>query len=534
LVGETALRLLLVEDSPTDARLIREQLRLPHRHSFAIRHADRLASALAALTEEPFDAVLLDLGLPDSQGLSTLTQVLGAAPEVAVVVATGLSEEMAVEAVRAGAQDHIAKGHWTGELLARTLRYAVERKRTEARLRSAQKMEAVGQLAGGIAHDFNNLLNLVLGHAELLATELGPDHPSSPRLEQIQRAATRAAELTRQLLAFSRKQILQPTIVDLNQQLLHSEPMLRPLIGESIELSMLLSPGLGRVKVDLGQLDLVVVNLAVNARDAMPEGGTLTFETSEIELDSTYTLSQPGLQPGSYVLLTVSDTGTGMTPETLSRIFEPFFTTKPSGQGTGLGLATVYGILQQTGGHITAHSELGFGTTFKVFLPRMAAEVPSPVEVIESPIQGGSETILLVEDSAPLRALISEILATAGYTVIEACDAEDALLKVARQSQAPDCLLTDVVLPRLSGPELAERLRTERPDLAIIFMSGYRDEALSRHGLLATRANFLPKPFGKAVVLRKLREVLNRKEGIRLQPAEAVEIPQAGSGPVQR
>jgi two-component system, cell cycle sensor histidine kinase and response regulator CckA len=382
-----------------------------------------------------------------------------------------------------------------------------EKQSLEAQLLQSQKMESVGRLAGGIAHDFNNLLGVILGYGGLLLgkIESGPDRT---KLEQIVKAGERAAGLTRQLLAFSRKQVLQPRVLDLNDLVADMEKMLRRLIGEEIQLTTLLG-GRGNVKADPGQIEQVLMNLVINARDAMPRGGQLTIQTSNIVLDESYAAERPDVRPGACVTLAVIDTGVGMTPETQRKIFEPFFTTKGLSEGTGLGLATSDGIIRQSGGHIAVTSEPGHGSTFRVYLPRVDEEVPATVA---SPTlrRVGTETILLAEDEPALREITRDILEEHGYTVIEA-GSGDGALKLAREHPGDiGLLLTDVVMPRMGGRELAERLVRQRPRLQVMFMSGYTDDAVVRHGVLATSAAFIQKPFGSESLLAKIREVLEQ------------------------
>jgi hypothetical protein len=386
-----------------------------------------------------------------------------------------------------------------------------ERKILEAQLVRSQKIEAVGQLAAGVAHDFNNLLGVITGYAELLRKELGRDDLRLMRVEHIQRAAARAADLTRQLLAFSRQQVLQPSVLDLNTVVGSVEGMLRRLISENVQIVTVFGSNLGHVKVDPGQVEQIIINLAVNARDAMPRGGKLIIETDNVDLDESYVRSHPGAREGPHVLLAVSDTGTGMDAKTLSHVFEPFFTTKELGKGTGLGLATVYGIVKQSGGYIQAYSEPGRGTTFKVYLPRVQQEADVAPSVSAEPARGGGETILLAEDEASLRLIVREMLQDAGYTVLDAADPEGAVA-VARDHPGPiHLVVTDVVMPRVSGRELAESLEALRPGIAVLYMSGYTDEAIAHQGVLAAGVQFLEKPFTTESLLRKVRLVLDEK-----------------------
>ena len=388
-------------------------------------------------------------------------------------------------------------------------RDVTERRSLERQLLQAQKMEAVGRLAGGVAHDFNNVLTAILGYAGLLLDGLPTLSPLRPDLEEIRGAANRAAGLTRQLLAFSRKQVLEMRALDLNELVADMDKLLRRLLGEDIEVIAKLAPALGAVRADASQLEQVVVNLAVNARDAMPEGGTLLIETRNAELDDSYAREHVPVRPGPYVMLAVSDTGSGMTPETMSHVFEPFFTTKEAGKGTGLGLSTVYGIVKQSGGYVWCYTEEGHGTTFKVYLPRVDERVDRhPVRAAAGPARG-SETILLVEDEAALRSLTRRVLEKYGYTVLEAATA-DAASALARDHAGPiHLLLADVVLPGASGRTLADALLPRRGDLKVLFMSGYTEDAIVHRGVLAAHSAFIHKPFSADGLAAKVREVLD-------------------------
>ncbi len=388
-----------------------------------------------------------------------------------------------------------------------------ERKQLEAQLRQAQKMEAVGQLAGGIAHDFNNLLTIVTGHSDLLLTDFPPlSQDQRQSIEQIAQAGKRAASLTAQLLAFSRRQILQPKVLDLNALVANMEEMLRRLIGETIELVTILTPSLGPITADPGHLEQVLMNLTVNARDAMPQGGKLTIATDNAELDESYVRQHAGARPGPYVRLAVSDTGTGMDKETLSHIFEPFFTTKELGKGTGLGLSTVYGTVKQSGGYISVDSEPGCGTTFMVYLPRVTDAVAAAEFVqtaVESPL--GSETVLLVEDEDMVRAIAHKVLQTHGYNLLEARDGIQAMRLCQEYAGIIHLMVTDVVMPGMSGRAVADHLSSGRPGMKVLYLSGYTDNAIAHHGVLDTGTAFLQKPFTPAELARKVREVLDRK-----------------------
>ncbi len=378
----------------------------------------------------------------------------------------------------------------------------------EEQFRQAQRMEAVGRLAGGVAHDFNNLLTVINGFGEVVLDRLPPVDPSRELLREVVRAGGRAATLTRQLLAFSRKAIIEPRPLDLRAAVADVEKMLRHIIGEDIRLAIATDPAVGPVLADPGQIEQVVLNLVVNARDAMPRGGHLTIEVRDAELDAAYARAHPEARPGPHVVLAVTDTGCGMSAETAARAFEPFFTTKGE-SGTGLGLATVHGIVKQSGGHVAVYSEVGRGTVFKVYLPRHDAAPPPKSRPPQPVPRGGGETILLVEDEDAVRALTRYLLAGNGYAVLEAADGPEALRLAAEYRDRIDLLMTDVVMPRMSGREVAEHLRRARPEIRVLYLSGYTDDAVVRHGVLEAEVAFLQKPFTAPVLARKVRDVLD-------------------------
>ncbi len=386
-----------------------------------------------------------------------------------------------------------------------------EKTALQEQLRQSQKMEAIGQLAGGIAHDFNNLLTIIKGYSQLALFELGNDAPLRNSMEEIQKAANRAADLTRQLLAFSRRQILETKVFDLNTRLKDLDKMLRRIIGEDIELVVLPGKDLGTVKADPGQIEQMVFNLAVNARDAMPSGGKLTLKTANLELDEAYAQAHTGVTPGQYVMLSVSDAGTGMPPEVRDHVFEPFFTTKEKGKGTGLGLSTVYGIVKQSGGNIWVYSEPGKGTTFKIYLPRVDEPLEEQrKETTREELSKGGETILVVEDEKEVRKLVIRVLEEQGYKILEASSGEDAL-PICKEHQKPiHLLLTDVVMPGMNGQALAESAASFHPKMKVLYMSGYPDNTIVRHDILDPGTNYIQKPFAMEGLTTKVREVLKK------------------------
>ena len=516
------VRILHLEANPNDQELVRLAL-VKEGMTCELMRVETRGDFLAALKQSGWDIILADYTLPSYEGLSALRHVRELYPEVPFIFVTGtIGEDTAIASLKAGATDYVLKHHLArlAHAVRRALREVEERRerkladedrtRLEEQLRQAQKMEAIGRLAGGIAHDFNNLLTAITGYSELVINSLGANLLARKNVEHIKKAAWRAATLTRQLLAFSRRQVQHLKVLDLNAVVTNFEAMLQPLIGEDIHLETVLQPGLGLIKADPGQIEQIILNLIVNARDAMPEGGNLTIETANVELDEAYAHRHVSVRPGPYVMLAFSDTGCGMDEETQARIFEPFFTTKEHGKGTGLGLATVYGIVKQSGGNIWVYSELGKGTTFKIYLPQVEgiAEGSEPAHPGSS-ILRGSETILLVEDEDMVRSLAQEILEAHGYAVSEACDSTEALRICHMHSGSIHLLVTDVVMPGMSGRELAARLGTIHPETKVLYMSGYTDDAVVRHGVLNAGLVFLQKPFSANTFLRKVREVLD-------------------------
>ncbi len=623
-----AIRVLLVEDGPGDARLIREMLRGEAEPPFTLSHVDRLDRALAEIAAQVPDAVLLDLGLPDSGGLETLEQVQQVLTEAPVIVISGLQdEEVALAAVRSGAQDYLMKARLDGELLTRVIRHAIERHRAEARLRwltmaveqspssvmitepsgrivyvnpqfttstgyaaseaigqyprllksgltapevydelwrtilagkvwrgelqnrrksgeltwealliaplhdsrhrithflgiqedisaarrmqeqllHSQRMESVGRLAGGVAHDFNNLLTVIFNNAEFALDGMPAEAPQRQDIEEIRRAAERAAALTRQLLSFARRQVVHPQVIALNALVLNLDRMLRRLIGEDVELVTLLAPSVWPVAADPHQVEQAVVNLVVNARDAMPSGGRLTIETANATLPPS---GVPGAAQGDWVLLRVSDSGQGMSEEIRRQIFDPFFTTKPEGRGTGLGLATVHSIMTQASGHIEVSTEPGRGSSFTLYFPRASGQAEQAPAEDDVPVRGGTETILLVEDEPQVLLVAARTLSALGYTVLSAQNGIDALRIANDREIRIDLLLTDMVMPLMSGREVAAQALALRPGLPVLYTSGYAGQHIGGYDPGLDHHTFLAKPYLPADLARKVREAI--------------------------
>jgi two-component system cell cycle sensor histidine kinase/response regulator CckA len=513
-MAQEECRILFVEDTEEDFELESRELRRAGL-AFTAQRVETREEIIRTLSEFKPNLVISDYSLPTMDGLTALKIVREISKEVPFVFVSGtIGEDRAIESLKNGATDYVVKGKMggLGSRVRRALSEAQERtdrRRAEELLRQAQKMEAIGRLAGGVAHDFNNLLTVINGYSQLMMGQVAPGNPLHSNAEEILKAGERAASLTRQLLAFSRKQVLAPVILNLNSVVSQVEKMLRRLIGEDIKLVASLEPNLGSVKADPGQIEQVLMNLAVNARDAMPKGGKLTLETANVTLDETYAEQHPGIKPGPHVMLAVSDTGTGMDQETQSHLFEPFFTTKEQGKGTGLGLSTVFGIVKQSEGSIWVYSELGKGTTFKVYLPRVDQAAPSSTAGANAGrTLRGTETILLVEDSESVRKLVSAVLAQQGYTVLTADDGESALQLLRQHQGRLDLLMTDVVLPGLGGPEIAAQVIQARPGIKVLFCSGYTERGVIENGALPSGSAFLQKPFTPESLGRKIRDML--------------------------
>lgn len=666
----TLIRVLLVEDNPDDAELIQASLEDIPGLRLTVEHTDRLASALQRLPHAGFDVMLLDLSLPDSQGLSTVEKVRLRAPNLPIIILTGLNDHtLAFEGARHGAHDYLVKGDVSGEILSRSMRYAIERGRVEKELRAhrdhledlverrtidlrrnaeslkqeiaqrieaegrlrllaaavenaadailitdpggrveyanpafvqligfteeelratgtgalkseehqkqcfeaqfrsidsgglwrgelicqrksgalvtcdasiasilntsgkvcnyvavyrdvteqnlllerlnrAQRLESIGQLAGGIAHDFNNILQAILGYASLNAKELPPGSELASNNQEVAFAATRAAELTKQLLAFGRRQVLERTPVNLNEVVRPLINLLRRLVREDIELDLVPGHKLGTVEADPGQLEQVLVNLCVNARDAMPKGGRITIETENLLLNGNYTESHPWARPGRFVLMCVTDNGEGMPPEVLDKIFEPFFTTKPEGAGTGLGLATVYGIVKQHDGFIHCYSEVGKGTSFKIYLPMSSRQADAVSPQLDGPMRGGDESILVIEDDQGIRLLVSRLLQKAGYAVTLATNGEEALHHIDGGLKA-DLVLSDIVMPKMGGMEFLQHFRDRGNTAPVLLASGYSSRAITPELTLRGEVAIVQKPYSPDDLLRKVRSMLD-------------------------
>jgi signal transduction histidine kinase/DNA-binding response OmpR family regulator len=624
------IKVLVIEDNPAYVRVLCDTLTKRRAAavkglSFDVEYAMHLAAGLQRLAAGGIDVVLLDLMLPDSQGLDTLSRLSQQAPDIPVVVLTAIdANDLEVQALHKGAQDYLVKGQIDGRMLVHALRSAIERQQmrralqaSEARLqnliihnadgvlvvdkggvirfvnpaaealfgcpaaellgtvfgspvvageimeldiarkhgspavaemrvvetewegevvflaslrditerrqaeerlrqrdeqlRQAHKMEAIGRLAGGVAHDFNNLLTAIIGYSDIMLMRLEPNDTLYRYVEQISKAANRAALLTRQLLTFSRRQVFQKRLINLNVVVPEMEKMLQPLIGEDIQLITRLAPQLGCVDADLGHMQQLVMNLVVNARDAMPQGGLLLIETANVTLEDTHQGCYLHAPAGSYVMLSVQDSGAGMDIETMSHLFEPFFTTKDPGKGTGLGLAVVYGILEQEGGDIEVQSVPGEGTTFKIYLPRVEESLPdaSSIDASAAP-PSGLETVLVVEDEPIVRLSIRDTLQLHGYCVLEAKDAQEALQFCADYTEPIHLLITDVVMPGMNGRALADRFLSLRKDMRVLLISGHPGDAIARHGVVYPNAAFLPKPFTPDALARKVRELLDK------------------------
>jgi signal transduction histidine kinase len=516
---KSPLHVLHLEDDPNDATLVQSAL-----------DADEIACVttcvqnkgdfVAALRRGGIDLILSDYSLPGFDGLSALKIVRADLPDLPVILVSGtLGEELAIDALRNGATDYVLKER-LGRL-APAVRRAMheveeraERRMLEAQFIEAQKMEVIGQLAGGVAHDFNNILAVILGYADMLLQDKDLGDRFRNDVGEIRHASQRAAGLTRQLLVFSRRQSVHPAVLNVDDVTKDLEKMLRRLVDENIEMTLVPGKKTGRIKADPGYVGQVLMNLVVNARDAMPSGGKLSVATRNVNFDEDYASRHDGAVPGHYVMLSVSDTGSGMTDDVKDHLFEPFFTTKPKGKGTGLGLATCQTIVQQSGGRIDVYSEVGEGTTFKVYFPRV--EEPLDPAVLTTPagsLPRGTETLLVVEDEPSVRHLARSVLQSLGYEVLSASNGQDGL-NVARERKGSPIrlVITDVIMPLMGGKVMAEWMRTTYPALKILFTSGYTDDALVHHGVIDADLFFLPKPYTPSALANKVRELLDRKD----------------------
>jgi signal transduction histidine kinase len=515
--GKSRLHILHLEDDPNDADIIRSTLEAAG-IACAITCVENQHDYIAALERGGIDLIFSDFSLPAFDGLSATKIAQARWPNIPVILVSGtLGEELAIDSLKNGATDYVLKERLSRLVPAvrramQEVEARAERQRLKAQFIEAQKMEVVGQLAGGVAHDFNNILAIIMGYCDLLSSDLGPDSPLRTYTEEIQQASERAAGLTRQLLVFSSKQVVQPVVLDLNDVLADLDKMLRRLIHENVEMAIFPGKQIGRIKADSGYIGQVLMNLVVNARDAMPKGGKLAIRTENVTLDEEHTRAHSGAIPGDYVMLSVGDTGTGMTPEVKARLFEAFFTTKAKGKGTGLGLATCQTIIQQSGGYIDVCSDLGKGATFKIYFPRVEQSLGLPAKAaLTGPLPGGTETIMVVEDDPSLRHLALGILEARGYEVLSASNGQEALHVASEHSGLPISLvLTDIVMPLMGGEVMAQWLKTTYPDLKILFTSGYTDDAVIRQGVLDAGVEFLPKPYTPSILSRRVRGLLDK------------------------
>jgi two-component system, cell cycle sensor histidine kinase and response regulator CckA len=507
------LRILHLEDDPDDASLVESTLESEGIPCSTIRVQDR-DHFVAALESGGIDLILSDFSLPVFDGFSAIATVRARWPDLPVILVSGsMGEQRAIDSLKSGATDYVLKEQLFR--LAPAVRRAMrevddrsERRRLEAHFVEAQKMKVIGQLVSGVAHDFNNILAVIIGYSDLITGDADLEGPLRKYIDEIRHASERAAGLTRQLLVFGRKQKVIPVVLDLNKVVLDLKEMLRRLIDENIEMTTVLEDNIGHVRVDAGYVGQVLMNLVVNARDAMCNGGQLTIATSNVTLEEG---ELRGLR-GDYVMLSVGDTGTGMTNEVKALLFEAFFTTKPVGKGTGLGLVTCQTIVHQSGGYIDVCSEVGKGSVFKVYFPRVVLPLDFTAGTISAPLPRGNETLLVVEDEPSVRHLASRVLNSLGYEVLSASNGQDAL-HVLREHQgsAVRLVITDVIMPLMGGKVMAEWMKTTQPDLKVLFTSGYTEDAFSGDGLAETTAEFLPKPYTPATLARKVRQILDDK-----------------------
>jgi two-component system, cell cycle sensor histidine kinase and response regulator CckA len=515
-----SVHILMVEDNPGDARLLQEYLAEGLSTGYDITHCSRLRDALTYL-ESPAcacDIILLDLSLPDSSGLDTFVAVAAKAQEVPVVILSGFNDTtLACQAVQNGAQDYIPKDSLDGSQLARTIRYAIERKqweetnrRREERIGRLEKMEAIGRLSGGIAHNFNNILTAIIGNCELLRPRVVGDPKALRHAEAIQWAAQRASMLTRELLAFACRQQMRPQLVEVNDVIRDLEPLLRGVISKDITFEFDLAAELGAVLTDPAQMEQVVMNLVLNARDAMPSGGRISVRTRVERLAQAKEGQPDSIPAGSWVTLAIQDDGQGIDPAVIPRIFEPFFTTKEGDKSTGLGLSTVYGIVQQNKGHIHVDSAAGAGTTFTIYLQRQDLKDATPAKAAAAEPLRGNESILLVDDEAHVSSILAEVLTENGYRVLTTASGEQALSLLAQRGSTIDLVITDLKMPGMNGVELARRIRSAHPELKVVLISGHVDESMEQERSGGAVSAFLPKPFTSQVLTKTIRDVFKQ------------------------
>jgi two-component system cell cycle sensor histidine kinase/response regulator CckA len=514
---KTLLRILHLEDDPSEAYLIRLTLEtegIP----CVIEHVQNREDFAAALERGNIDFILSDYSMPGFDGMAALKMTREKSPDLPFILISGtMGEEFAIESLKSGATDYVLKQRHS-RLIPAMLRAMgeveerVARRVLEQQFVQAQKMEVVGQLATGIAHDFNNLLGIIIGNNDYMMGKFQADDPLRKNGEEIQLATERAAAVTRQLLVFSRSQVVQPVVLDLNEVIQEMDRMLYRLIDKRIEMAVHLEKRIGRIKADSGYLGQLLMNLVINARDAMPEGGHLTIETGNITLGKEHGRIHPDVEPGEYVLLSVGDTGIGMTDEVKAHLFEAFFTTKPKGKGTGLGLATCLTIVKQSNGHIIVESEPGHGAIFKVYFPRIGHVSDLPIRHRPSTaLSRGTETVLVVEDEAALRSMTSFVLESQGYTVLQASGGEEGLrMAVEHRGDPISLVLTDLVMPQMDGRAMAEKLKTISPELKILFTSGWAADTVPLPEISGPEIAFLPKPYTLSALTAKIREVLER------------------------
>jgi two-component system, cell cycle sensor histidine kinase and response regulator CckA len=512
------LHILHLEDDPNDAALVQSTLDAAGLPCSIVPVQNR-DDFVERMENGGIDLILSDCFMPGFDGLSALTIARERWPDTPFIFVSGtMGEERAIDSLKSGATDYVLKDRPARLVPAihramQEVRDRCDRERLEAQFIEAQKMEVIGQLASGVAHDFNNILAVIMGYSDLMIQKFSENEETKSHLETIRSAAERATGLTRQLLVFSRRQTVQLVVLDMNDVLKDMNKMLRRLIDENIEMTVVPGKHIGRIKADSGYIGQLLMNLAVNARDAMPNGGNLTIATDNATLDESYARTHKGAISGDYVMLSVSDTGSGMTEEVKAHIFEAFFTTKPKGKGTGLGLATCSTIVEQSGGHISVDSTLGKGTTFRVYFPRVEQPIDiSTCAAQNGPLPRGTETLLLVEDEPSVRHLACSVLEAHGYHVLLGSNGQEGL-RVAREvnGQPIGLVITDVIMPQMGGKVMADWLHTANPNLKILFTSGYTDDAITQQGVRETGGEFLPKPYSTATLVRKVREMLDRK-----------------------